>query len=170
MEQWLVRTAKNWIAGPYTKDQVCKMILGGQLSLHDEVCSANGYWIFIHERNEVRDQLGIEVPKQPSTEGDETTETQKPYKDDDDPTDPEIANPRSKLSELPESTTEHTAVLDASVFHTKSQGIHRPSKPFPSVEVKGHSLKMINWQKTGLLLLLLLGSLAGTVFLLRFKK
>jgi hypothetical protein len=63
MEQWLTRTAENWIAGPYSKEQVSQMILDGRLGLQDEICPANGYWIMIHETKEIMDHLGIQVPR-----------------------------------------------------------------------------------------------------------
>ncbi|MEO5970882.1 MAG: hypothetical protein ABIQ95_13220 [Bdellovibrionia bacterium] len=77
MEQWLIRTAKNWIAGPYSKEQVCKMILDGSLGLQDEVCPANGYWILLHERKEIFTQLGVQVPRISGAE-DEITENEIP--------------------------------------------------------------------------------------------
>ena len=75
MEQWLTRTAKNWISGPYSKEQVCKMIMDGKLGLQDEVCPANGYWILLHERKEIFDQLGVEVPRSHGAT-DEVTESE----------------------------------------------------------------------------------------------
>jgi hypothetical protein len=75
MDQWLVRTHNNVIAGPFNKDQVVQLIREGKLSHQDEVCCANEYWIALHERDEVMKQLGVEVPK--ATLGDEeVTETQ----------------------------------------------------------------------------------------------
>src|SRR5689334_19631050 len=65
MDQWLIRTAQNKIVGPYSKEQVCKLILEGQLSVQDEVCQANNYWIYLYEKDEVLKQLGIEVPLRP---------------------------------------------------------------------------------------------------------
>jgi hypothetical protein len=62
MQQWLIRTADNWISGPYTLDQVSQMILGGKLGPEDEVCTANGYWFYLHESTELKTQLGIELP------------------------------------------------------------------------------------------------------------
>lgn len=77
MDQWLVRTAQNWIAGPYTRTQVCDLVKQGKLSIQDEVCPANGYWFYLHEREEVLSQLGIEVPRQKKARADdEVTETQ----------------------------------------------------------------------------------------------
>jgi len=90
MDQWLIRTAQNWIAGPYTKDQVRKMVLEGQLTLQDEVCSGNGYWVYLHERDEVLKQLGVEVPKSPG-HAEEITETQTQTGDEDhEETDPAL--------------------------------------------------------------------------------
>lgn len=76
IDQWLIRTAENWIAGPYPKEQVRKMVLEGKLGLQDEICSANGYWLYLHEHAEIQKALGVQIPK--SSNGDEVTETQIP--------------------------------------------------------------------------------------------
>jgi hypothetical protein len=76
IDQWLIRTADNWIAGPYPKEQVRKMVLEGKLGLQDEVCPANSYWLFLHEYAEIQKALGIQIPKVRS--GEEITETQIP--------------------------------------------------------------------------------------------
>jgi hypothetical protein len=89
--QWLIRTADNLVAGPYSRDQVCQLIRDGQLGLQDEVCPANGYWIFLHEREEVKKFLAIEVPKAAGAGGDEEdTETEIAKSDR---TDPGVARP-----------------------------------------------------------------------------
>jgi hypothetical protein len=74
MDQWLIRTVENAISGPYTKEQVCQLILDGELGVQDEVCQANGYWIFLHEREEVMRQLGVEVSLKASSD-EEITDT-----------------------------------------------------------------------------------------------
>jgi hypothetical protein len=74
MDQWLVRTSANLVAGPYSRDQVCELIKGGQLVHQDEVCAANGFWFFLHEQEEVRKQLGVDMPKTAASE-EEVTET-----------------------------------------------------------------------------------------------
>ena len=61
-QEWMVRTSENFISGPYSKEDVCRMILENTLSLEDEVCCSVGYWISIKEREEVRKLLGIDVP------------------------------------------------------------------------------------------------------------
>jgi hypothetical protein len=76
-DEWLVRTAQNLIAGPYTQAQIIQLIRDGQLSLQDEICPANGYWIFLHERDEVKRALAIELPRSMAPGGEEEiTETQ----------------------------------------------------------------------------------------------
>ena len=76
MSHWLVRTAKNVISGPYNREALCQMILSGELGSQDEVCDSGQYWIFLHERDEVARQLGINLPKPPKNPDEETTETQ----------------------------------------------------------------------------------------------
>ena len=76
VDQWLIRTADNWLAGPYLKEQVRRMVVEGKLTLQDEVCQGNSYWIYLHEYAEVQKLLGVQVPK--SAGGDEITETQIP--------------------------------------------------------------------------------------------
>jgi hypothetical protein len=73
MNEWLVRTAQNIIVGPYSKDEVCRLIEDGTLGLYDEVCPANGYWFYLHERNEVLERLGIEI-SQLQSQADESEE------------------------------------------------------------------------------------------------
>jgi hypothetical protein len=76
MSQWLVRTAKNVLSGPYPKETLSQMVLSGELSSQDEVCENGHYWIYLHEREEVARQLGINLPKPPKNPDEETTETQ----------------------------------------------------------------------------------------------
>jgi hypothetical protein len=81
MEQWLVRTQQNVIMGPYSREEVREMIQEGSLGLQDEVCQANHYWIYLHEREELIKQLGMEPPAYQVSDEDVTltqteTETQ----------------------------------------------------------------------------------------------
>ncbi len=75
-DQWLVRTSQNVILGPYSKDEVCAMIGEGALGLQDEVCLANHFWFFLHEHEEVKRQLGVEVPTAQLISEDDVTLTQ----------------------------------------------------------------------------------------------
>lgn len=88
MDQWLVRTSENWVTGPYLKEELCLMIQEGKLVLQDEVCPANGYWIFLHERDEVQKFLGVEVPRVVSEDEEDITETQSC--EEEDVTDPDL--------------------------------------------------------------------------------
>lgn len=76
-DQWLIRTSQNIIAGPYTREQVCHLIEDQKLGPDDEVCPANGYWIYLHEEEELLRQLGVKLPHAygPASE-EEITQTQ----------------------------------------------------------------------------------------------
>jgi hypothetical protein len=76
VEHWLVRTAENVIAGPYSKEQICELIREGELTLPDEVCPANRHWFFLHEREEVARSLGVEMSDHLVEPDDEPTHTQ----------------------------------------------------------------------------------------------
>lgn len=77
MEQWLVRTAENVIAGPYDKQQVLQLIRQGRLGSQDEVCRANSYWVFLHEHEEVLRHMGREaVQLLLEGSGEDATQTQ----------------------------------------------------------------------------------------------
>lgn len=75
VDEWLIRTSTNWVAGPYPKTEICRMIQEAKLAPEDEVCEANGFWTYLHERQEILQLLGVEAPRSPSTEED-VTETQ----------------------------------------------------------------------------------------------
>jgi hypothetical protein len=85
---WMVRTFQNVISGPMSREKLCELILRGEFRLHDEICHANGYWFYLHERAEVARHLGIEVPISARSAGPEATLITK--MDEDEITDPEI--------------------------------------------------------------------------------
>lgn len=139
------------------------MILDCKLSLQDEVCSANGYWIYIHEIEEIKQQLGIDVPKSKLKPGDDVTQPQGAYNDDNDVTDPDITQVRGlrspsysppELAAEPASSPIHPAESENQgnfppvharsqganlVTHTAPESSHALShfKSSPLVEVKG---------------------------------
>jgi len=76
LNQWLVRTAENFVAGPYTRDQIRQLMRESQLGLQDEVCQANGYWIYLHEKEEVVRHLGADTIQWLGESGEEITLTQ----------------------------------------------------------------------------------------------
>lgn len=59
---WLVRSPQNQIAGLFSKDELIKKIQAGEFSSEYEICPGNGYWIYLHETNELESQLGISLP------------------------------------------------------------------------------------------------------------
>jgi hypothetical protein len=74
-DQWLVRTSLNEIIGPISRDALITQIREGKLGLQDEICKANSYWIYLDEADEVKKQLGIEMPKSSRGKHEESTET-----------------------------------------------------------------------------------------------
>jgi hypothetical protein len=186
IDQWMIRTAENWIAGPYLREQVCKMILERKLALEDEVCSANGYWIYLHEREEILRHLGVEVPQAPHEAGEEITETQTQTIEDS--TDPALHETVERLQRLEDgliaSSTENTAVIDTASLRSPAKRKEDPkraedhkkkeerrkeifrivAKPLPQIEVKGHIEAPSLWKgfvwvllaATGLVLLLMI--------------
>src|ERR1700757_70700 len=88
-DQWLIRTAENQISGPYTRNEVCQLIQQGRLHANDEVCHANTYWFYLHEHQEIRNQLGMELPKELYPEAEDATQTETDTEISD-PTDPEL--------------------------------------------------------------------------------
>lgn len=132
MDQWLVRTSNNIIAGPYSRDQVVKLIHEGKLGLQDEVCQANQYWIFLHEHLEVLRQLNISMPKSSRAEEEEVTETQT-----------DTASTRSNptieldLSPVPETPADYdggTALISRGTFNDAKSSAQSATDPELSVE------------------------------------
>lgn len=119
VDKWLVRTEKNLILGPFSTEDVRQMITSGALGYQDEVCGAGSYWIYLHEIEEVKRQLGITVPRQPLPgDEEEVTET------DTESVTTEISlqdaaaygDVDSDIPELSDSVTENTAVLNNRAF------------------------------------------------------
>lgn len=112
---WLIRTSQNLIAGPYRQDQVRKLIRDGELGPQDEICKANGYWIFLHEREELFRQLGVELPRSAGSNRDEDlTETQTEVVEITDPGRTRYSpnsTPIPEVPELSEVPPENTAIL-----------------------------------------------------------
>jgi hypothetical protein len=60
---WLIRTTQNQILGPVAKAKVLEFLQKGALGLSDEVCSGNGYWFSLKEKNLVDKYLYGDVPQ-----------------------------------------------------------------------------------------------------------
>ena len=108
-DQWLIRTADNKITGPFTRREVCQFIQQGKLQANDEVCRANNFWFYLHEHQEIRDQLGMELPKElcPTTEESTQTETDVELSE---PTDPEIDIESTRVASMGTAGTVRGAV------------------------------------------------------------
>jgi len=50
-KNWLIRTHQNQILGPISKERVIELIRKGNLISEDEVCSGNGFWFQIKEKD-----------------------------------------------------------------------------------------------------------------------
>ena len=49
-KNWLIRTHQNQILGPISKERVVEFIKKGNLTSDDEICSGNGYWFQVKEK------------------------------------------------------------------------------------------------------------------------
>ena len=56
-KNWLIRTKSNHILGPVSKDKVLELYKNGSIRGEDEICSGNGYWFFIREKELVEKYL-----------------------------------------------------------------------------------------------------------------
>ena len=74
MKEWLVRTEKNQILGPFSEVKVREMILSRKLGLQDELCLAGEYWFYLHEKKEMQKYLGMIAPESDLYDGSEITD------------------------------------------------------------------------------------------------
>jgi hypothetical protein len=81
-KNWLIRTKSNHILGPVSKEKVIELYHNGSVRPEDEICSGNGFWFFLREKDQVEDYLlgnkkqsfnpmseGIDVLTAPSGKG-----------------------------------------------------------------------------------------------------
>lgn len=47
---WLIRTKQNKILGPVSKEKIIELVNSGSLTDDDELCSGNGYWFWVKEK------------------------------------------------------------------------------------------------------------------------
>ncbi|MBY0517413.1 MAG: hypothetical protein K2P81_10915 [Bacteriovoracaceae bacterium] len=52
-KNWLIRTKSNHILGPVSKEKVLELYHNGSIRPEDEICSGNGYWFFLREKDQV---------------------------------------------------------------------------------------------------------------------
>jgi hypothetical protein len=48
-KNWLIRTKNNHILGPVSKEKIRDLISNGSIKGDDEICSGDGYWIYVRE-------------------------------------------------------------------------------------------------------------------------
>lgn len=60
---WLIRTKQNKILGPITKQKIKDLIAKGSLTPEDEICSGNGYWFWIKEKELVDKYVNGDIPQ-----------------------------------------------------------------------------------------------------------
>jgi hypothetical protein len=146
IDQWLVRTSRNEILGPFPKEEIIEQIQQGLLGPDDEVCHANHYWIYLDEREEVAQQLGIEAPGR-YIEGDEPTQTQSDLRTKEITIRPSSGQPMSMsgnddshLPDIPEmggDLSENTAVLNNRALRQFQSRGNLPPPP-PGAPVSHH--------------------------------
>jgi cobalamin biosynthesis Mg chelatase CobN len=73
--KFMIRTKENRLFGPFSKALVAERVARGELRDADEVCSGDGYWIFLHEREESKKILGVALPHTREDIHEEVTET-----------------------------------------------------------------------------------------------
>ena len=60
---WLIRTSQNQILGPVAKQKLLEFVQKGALGMMDEVCSGNGYWFSLKEKELVEKYLHGDLPQ-----------------------------------------------------------------------------------------------------------
>lgn len=56
-KNWLIRTKSNHILGPVSKEKLLELYNNGSVRPEDEICSGNGYWFFLREKDQVEAYL-----------------------------------------------------------------------------------------------------------------
>jgi hypothetical protein len=63
-QQWLIRSEKREIFGPYSREELQSMVRTGKWNARDEIALSGERWIFIQDAEELKKQLGVEAPRQ----------------------------------------------------------------------------------------------------------
>jgi hypothetical protein len=56
-KNWLIRTKSNHILGPVSKEKVLELYHNGSIRQEDEICSGNGYWFYVREKDQLERYL-----------------------------------------------------------------------------------------------------------------
>jgi hypothetical protein len=62
-KNWLIRTKNNHILGPVSKNKVRELLAKGSIKADDELCSGNGYWFYVREKELVEKYITGERPQ-----------------------------------------------------------------------------------------------------------
>lgn len=62
-KNWLIRTHKNQILGPVSKQKIIEFLDGGALSKDDELSTGNGYWFWVRESDLVERYVRGDMPQ-----------------------------------------------------------------------------------------------------------
>jgi hypothetical protein len=60
---WLIRTFQKQILGPVSKQKLLEFIQKGSVGVTDEICSGNGYWFSLQEKELIERYLKGDVPQ-----------------------------------------------------------------------------------------------------------
>lgn len=52
-KNWLIRTKSCHILGPVSREKVIELLQNGSIKPEDEICSGNGFWIWLREKDMV---------------------------------------------------------------------------------------------------------------------
>lgn len=132
---WMVRTSQNEIVGPFSRSQLQGMVKEGALSPQDEIARGNHYWMYLHERQEVLEHLGVEPPVVINRKrGEEDTQT-------DTETETLVSEPEIPTIDAPEIT----AVLTRPSLKTDRKHLSPPARS--SVEIVGGEIERASYWK-----------------------
>lgn len=62
-KNWLIRTKNNHILGPVSKQKVRELLEKGSIKGDDELCSGNGYWFYVREKDLVEKYVLKDIPQ-----------------------------------------------------------------------------------------------------------
>lgn len=163
-KNWLIRTKSNHILGPVSKDKVIELYKNGSIKGDDEVCSGNGFWFFIREKDLIEKYLlsSHQQPFNPISEAkdvltyDKSEPAPEPVVEDDvtlvgkalnlkdlqeDAPPPPILPAEQKSGPSPEIVHQHVPVHDVSQNKKKiaSNKVHKKNIPNKTMIKKDHT-------------------------------
>ncbi len=115
VKNWLIRTKSNHILGPVSREKVMELMQNGSIKSEDEVCSGNGYWFHVREKDLVERFLIRQerqpfnpISEAPDVLGDAPSPVAQAYSDDITLlTSPDLSQLRGDSPPAPPSTSMH---------------------------------------------------------------